>query len=298
MRGIRDHFKQAGEPQAAKQFDIAAKRMKSSVDYYFNIHFTYKEELLPARRGFAAKPELPTRTEQKYRILEARASQVEAASGAEMLPEIFESMKSMNEAARRVLLELTSGYGQLEELAAKAGLTERQAPATAGPGATPATVQATVAPPLRHMDPVPVPGFVYADTRPHTAGAAALPSMAQLLTAPPGPSSRVMPAGAASMAMAPGPEVPLAQRRAIAERLSSDVAVLDAGFALGNSATGTLGWDATRTDRVLNDLDRLNKPGGADPAALADIDWSGIEALLGVIDSPPASRSPSPSPGV
>ena len=276
--------------------------MKSRVDYYFDVHPANEEELLPARRGFAAIPELPTRTEQKYRVLEAMAGQVETASGVGMLPGICESMKTMNEIARKVLHDLTRDYGQLEELAAKAGLTERQAPATAGPGATHATAQVTRPAPLQPTDPVPAPGSVSANTRPHTAGAAALPSMAQLLSTPPGPSSRVMPAEAASTAMAPGPEVPLAQRRAIAERFSSDVAVLDAGFALGSGATETLGWNATRAERVLVDLHRLSSYAAMDPAtaaALPEIDWSGIEALLGVMDSPPASRcSPIPSPGV
>ena len=292
LLGIKKYFDRAGLLDDARRFKKCIARLTNQVNQRFS-SFGTNEPLLPLCAGH------PSRPEQMYRILEAKARQAEAASGAGMLPGIRKSMKTLNENASRELHDLTRDYGSLEVLAAKAGVTERQAPATAGPMATPATVQTTVAPPLRDMNPMPVPGFVSAVTRPRTAGAAALPSMAQLLSEPPGPSSRVMPAGAASTAMATGPEVPLAQRQAIVERFRSEDALHDAGVALGIGATDALGWSDAQARKVLANLDRLNNTATVDPAGamfLSDIDWSGIEALMGMLDVPPGS--PSQLPGV
>ena len=294
LLGIKKYFDRAGLLNDARRFKKCIARLTNHVKLRFS-SFGKNQPLFPLCAGH------PSRPEQMYRILDAKARQAEAASDARMLPGICESMKTLNERARKELHDLTRDYGSLEALAAKAGVTERQAPATAGPMATPAIVQATVAPPLRHMNPMPVPGLVSAEPRPRTAGAAALPSLAQLLSEPPGPSSRVMPARAASTAMAPGPEVPLAQRQAIVERFRSENALHDAGVALGIGATDALGWSDAQARKVLANLDRLNNAATEDPAAaafLSNIDWSSIEALLGVMDSPSASRSPSPSPGV
>ena len=63
----------------------------------------------------------------------------------------------------------------------------------------------------------------------------------------------------------------------------------------GSSSAGacTLGWTAMRSYRVLDGLHRLHTSAAEDPraaAALADIDWRGIEALTETMDLP----SPSP----
>ena len=88
----------------------------------FEVHRDNTEKLLPARTGLAAIPELPTRLEQKHRILEVKASRAVAASGSGKLPGICQSMKSMHETARRVLRDLTRECGPLEDLAALADI--------------------------------------------------------------------------------------------------------------------------------------------------------------------------------
>ena len=287
LLGIRDHLQQAGASRAALRFEESALRMTHSATHFFKTHGGKVKELLPVRRGHGA-PQQISRPEQMYRILEAKASQAKAASGGRMLPGICGSIKSMNETVRRVLRDLAGDYGPLEDLAARTGLNERQAPATAGPGATHATAPATVTPP-------PQPLAVRGKSPP--AGAPAPRSMAQLLSAPPGPSSRVMPAPAANTATAPGPDVPSAQRQAVAERLRSDAEAFDAQLTLISVGADALCWSAAREGSVLADIKRLNTIARVDPAAAADlpgIDWSGIEALLGILDAPPQSPSPSP----
>ena len=236
---------------------------------------------------------------RKYLILEDMASGTRSASSAMKQYDIHQDLEALHWKALKELHHLTTEYGPLEDLAARAGLIERQAPVTAGPGATHATARVSVTRPPQSTD--PAPRSVSADTHAHTAGAAALPTIRELLSAPPGPSYRVLPARATQSPPAPAREVPLAQREAIAERFRSDVAVLDAGFAIGSSASEALGWSDAQADRVLVDLHRLGTSAAMDPATaatLSGIDWSGIEALLGVMDSPPASPSPTPSPGV
>ena len=91
---------------------------------------------------------------------------------------------------------------------------------------------------------------------------------------------------------APGREVPLALRKAIAGRFRSDAAVLEAAVTLGTSATEVLGWGAMRADRVLKDLYRLHGHARENPAAAAalhDIDRNGVEALVGMLEIPSAT---------
>ena len=275
---IKKYFERAGLLNDAIRFRKCLARLKDHVYHRFGI-FGKNQPLL------SRCADHPSRPVQMYLILENIAHRAELESGAGELPEICKSMNCLNEKARKELQNLTRDYGSLAALAAKAGVIEQQAPATLGPMATPAMAQATVAPSLSHMD--PVPGSVSADTRPRTEGAAALPSAAELPSTP------------------PGPEVPLAQRRAIVERFRSEDAVHHARAALGTGAADALGWSDAQADRVLVDLHRLSTSAAMHPAtaaALHDIDWSVIEALLGITDAPPPPQSPSlsltPSPDV
>ena len=286
--GMRDYFKNADRPDDAVQFKSAVARMDSHVKQRFRTHAgKQRVELPPIRPGH------PTRPEQMYRILEDTVRRTEAAGERLEAARLRRSMDTMNENARRELRLLTGMYGPFEELAARAGLIEQQGPVPAASTAATAMARVTVAPPLQPVDPVPVPGSVPppAPRRPET-GAAEVPTVTELLSQPPGPSSRVMPAQAPRTPTAPAPAVPLAQRLAIVERFRSDEAVLHAGSTLGSGGAVALDWADMRTQRVLEDLDRLHGSAGDDPAAaaaLADIDWGGIEELTGMMDLPSLS---------
>ena len=281
LRGIHRYFSRAGRTDDALRFINSVHRLEHHVRQRFETH--------AGKRRASQIPYSPrhSKPEQKYLILKEMASRTQPASGATKRHRIHQDLESVDRKAHEEVRLLTTVYGPLEVLAARAGLTGRQAPAIAGPGATHAAAQLTVAPPPLRTD--PAPGPVPAETRLRREGPAALPSISELLSEPPGPSSGVPPPRAAQTPMAPAREVPLEQRQAIAARLRSEEAVINAGFALGSSATDALGWDATRVDRVLHDLGRLNTFAGENPTALAGIDWTGIEALLRVTDNPPAS---------
>ena len=222
------------------------------------------------------------------RFLEDLAHRTEPASGATKPSEIHRTMHTMIENARKELSSLTRKYGPLETLAARAGLIEQQAPVTVGSTPTPATAQATVAPPLQPVDPVPAPGSVPAPPLPRPATRTAeVPAVTEFLSQPPGPSSRSWP---------PRRRARPPKSRSRNARLSSSACVPVkrcpmVGFTLGSSAHA-LGWTATRSCRVLDDLHRLHTSAAEDPraaAALGDIDWSGIEALMGKVDFPPST---------
>ena len=142
------------------------------------------------------------------------------------------------------------------------------------------------------------------------SGAVARSPVADPWLEPPGPSSRLMPAQTLRPPVEPsaawpgqqGAETPgfgrratkppVSQREAIVERFKSDDALLDAELALQTGGGGALGWSATRWREVLDDLFRLNDAARSNPAAAVardDIDWSAIEALVGILDIPPPS---------
>ena len=292
--GIRRYFEDADQHDDAQQFLAVIRRLENQVRRRFQLHHGNRDSLRPPQFG------RPSRSEQMCRFLEDLAHRTEPASCARRPSKIHRTMHTMIENARKELNSLTRKYGSLETLAAlaaRAGLIEQQAPVTVGSTPMPATAQATVAPPLQPVDPVPAPGSVPAPPpparpRPETCAAEA-PTLTELFSQPPGPSSRGMPAQAPRTPTAPVPEVPFARREAIVERFGVDEALLDAGFALGNSGAYALGWTAMRSYRVLDDLHRLHTSAAEDPraaAALADIDWRGIEALTEIMDLP----SPSP----
>ena len=87
-------------------------------------------------------------------------------------------------------------------------------------------------------------------------------------------------------------ELPFSQREAIVHRFQFDDAVLEAELTLRTGGADALGWSATRWREVLDDLLRLNDIARLDPAAaaaMADIDWSALEALMPILDVPPPS---------
>ena len=125
-------------------------------------------------------------------------------------------------------------------------------------------------------------------------------------SAPPDPSRRVvstgtmrtpvMPAGAPpgwqsdetpgfGRAASSAVELPFSRRQEIARWLITDDSILHAEFAI---RIGVLnGWTAARQDRVFGDLISLFlETALMDPAAAAakDLDWSGIDALIRILD--------------
>ena len=87
-------------------------------------------------------------------------------------------------------------------------------------------------------------------------------------------------------------ELPLWRPEAIAERFGSEDMLRHAEFVLRNDGADALGWSAARVWAVLDDLYRLNAfvfwHSAAD-AAMLDVDWRAIEALIAVLDAPPSS---------
>lgn len=83
-------------------------------------------------------------------------------------------------------------------------------------------------------------------------------------------------------------------REAIARRcFSSARASRDAERRREAGLAGELGWTTRRMRDVLADLDRLHRAivqsNSAAAAAMVDIDWSAIEALVGMLgDAPPS----------
>ena len=88
-------------------------------------------------------------------------------------------------------------------------------------------------------------------------------------------------------------ELPFSQREAIARQLGTEDALLQADLALHTGGAGALGWSATRSRAVLADLDRLHdaivQSDSATAAAMVDVDWRAIEALVRILDIPPPS---------
>ena len=263
--GIRQYFERAGRPDDAMQWRKSAARLEMHVRYRFTRHCKQGAPLPPLHSGDRS------RAEQRYHALEDLIRRTETASGGKKAASLREAMQEMNRFAKDELSLLARRFGPLADLAARAGLP----PSRGLPDATP---MAAAAPSSGSSSP--------------EAGAAEVPTVTELFSQPPGPSSRVMPTQAPRTPTAPAPEVPLAQRQAIVERFRSDEALLYAGFALGNSGAYALGWTATRSYRVLDDLYRLHNSAREDPraaAALADIDWSGIEAMAGTLNLPSLS---------
>ena len=88
-------------------------------------------------------------------------------------------------------------------------------------------------------------------------------------------------------------ELPFSQREAIARRFSTENALIEAERALQTGGAGALGWSAMRWRAVLGDLDRLHvaivQSDSAAAAAMVEVDWSAIEALVRILDIPPPS---------
>ena len=108
--------------------------------------------------------------------------------------------------------------------------------------------------------------------------------------APPGRQGAETPgfARAASGAV----ELPFSHREAIARRFSRERRVFEAEQALFLGHAETLGWPAMRVLAVLDDLYRLNAIAywhSAADAAMTDVDWRAIDALVDITDAPPPS---------
>ena len=87
-------------------------------------------------------------------------------------------------------------------------------------------------------------------------------------------------------------ELPFSRRMAIAEWFSSEHELRRAEFLLENDADDELGWSGAQVRAVLADLYRLNAFDywySVGDAAMIDVDWSAIEALIDVLDAPPPS---------
>ena len=91
-------------------------------------------------------------------------------------------------------------------------------------------------------------------------------------------------------------ELPFSRRAAIAHRFGTDHGLLQGEVMPGTGGADALGWSATRRSEVLDDIYRLNDTAEVDPAAaaaMADIAWRAIEALMLILDVP----LPSPCGG-
>ena len=138
--------------------------------------------------------------------------------------------------------------------------------------------------------------------------------------APPGPSRQVVHAGtirppAPSTGSPPGwqgagtpgfsraasgaVELPFWRREEIAHKFRDEDALLEAELALQTGGAGTLGWSATQWRPVRDDLYRLRhaivQSNSAAAAAMVDVDWSAIEALVRILDVPPPYTVTQPS---
>ena len=88
-------------------------------------------------------------------------------------------------------------------------------------------------------------------------------------------------------------ELPLSQREAIARLFGSENALIEAEYALQTGGAGALGWSATQWRSVVADLYRLHgaivRWDSAAAAAMVDVDWRAIEALMPMLRVPPPS---------
>ncbi|MCY4563532.1 MAG: hypothetical protein OXE40_03525, partial [Gammaproteobacteria bacterium] len=265
LTSIRYYFFQAGQLDDAEHFRKVISRLEYQVRDRFRRYSGHTRQtavLDTLRPGGCYKPE------QRYRFLQNMDRRTERSPDSMEATFLSTAMADINRSAKEELIWLTRKYGPLETLAARAGLPPQRALL----GATPMAAAAVSSGP----------------SRPETL-AAAIPTLAELLSQPPGPSFRVMPTQAPPTPTVPAPEVPLARREAIVERFRSDEALLYAGSTLGNCGADALEWTPARTERVIEDLHRLHSSAREDPAAaaaLADIDWSSIEALTSMMDLP------------
>ena len=279
LRSIRQYFCKAGRNADAQCFDNCIGRLEGQVKYRFKNHGGQPKDVLPFHASHG------TSSQRMYLALKSMARRAEAAGDGTKAAKLRRKVEELNRKIRNELNVLSRRYESLDALAARAGGdTGRQA---AGSRATPKTAQVTAAPPLQRADPSPAAGSGSAGARLNPAGETTQPSVAELLAEPPGPGSRFMPAPAAPTPTAPAPEVPLARRQAIVERFKSNGALLDAELALVCGAADSLRWDDERLLRVRADLHRLNSSADDDPAAIPappGIDWSGIEALMRILE--------------
>ena len=264
LTSIRLYFQQAGQPGDAENFRKVISHLETQVRYRFKRVCGSGAKPPPRRRGLPSKPE------QRYRTLEDSLHQAETTGGGKKAANLRRAMQDIDSSAIDELSLLARSYGPLEVLAARTTPLHHRALLSATPMVTAAVSSGP--------------------SRPETG--ASLPTSADLCSELSGPSSRIMSTRAPRTPTAPAPEVPLARREAIVERFRPDEAVFHAGFTIGNGGDEALSWAASRTQQVLNDLDRLHRSAGKDPkaaAALAHIDWSGIEALTCMMDVPPLS---------
>ena len=88
-------------------------------------------------------------------------------------------------------------------------------------------------------------------------------------------------------------ELPFWRREEIAHKFRDEDALLEAELALQTGGAGALGWSATQWRPVRDDLYRLHhaivQSNSAAAAAMVDVDWSAIEALVRILDVPPPS---------
>ena len=88
-------------------------------------------------------------------------------------------------------------------------------------------------------------------------------------------------------------ELPFSRREEIAHKFRDEDALLEAELALHNGGAGALGWSATQWRPVLADLERLHDAivqwDSAAVAAMVDVDWRAIGALVRILDVPPPS---------
>ena len=87
-------------------------------------------------------------------------------------------------------------------------------------------------------------------------------------------------------------ELPFLYRQRIAHRFRTDDALIEAEYALQTGSADALGWSNTRWREVLHDLYWLNaivRSDSAAAAAMVDVDWRAIEALVRMLDVLPPS---------
>ena len=271
LAGIQQYFTGTCQPQHAKYFGDCLKRMQAQIRRVFKTHGDWSM-LLPMSGKH------PPRAVQMYRLLEDMARRTEAEGGATPPGRIREELDAINDKAAWELRWLTWKFGPLETLAALAGVPVQQAPGQVQPAQPAGTSAVGVLPPPQPVHPAP--------ERAGT-GAVAVPPVADPFSEPPGPSSRIMPAPAVGSPQGPAREQLPAHRRAIVERLKSGEALAETRSILVAGGAEALGFSPEQTRVLLEDLDRLHRFDGQHPAALADIDWVGIEALVAILDFVP-----------
>ena len=84
-------------------------------------------------------------------------------------------------------------------------------------------------------------------------------------------------------------EPPFSHREAIARRFSTGGELFDAELTVVLRAADALGWSETQEQTVLDDLRRLHDAivQSDSAAAVVDVDWNAIEALVRILEAPP-----------